>query len=340
MPETKLFEIIDCMAALIRAQQRQNCAKLRLQLVHYDVLNYLSSCNHYIDTPAAIAAHFGMTRGTISQSIILLEKKSYLEKNKDSEDKRMIHIQLQPLGLNLLQKADNSAWFNQATALLDVESKLTSKKTIFQETHAALLKAAGKKSTLSFRVRKNMTAFHFIDEIAALIRAEERKLCTLNKLQLVHFEVLKYLSFCNRYSDTPAAVTRFLGMTRGTVSQTLIVLQKRELLEKIQDSKDKRIIHLRLLPKGQQLLEKVNPIELYTQVEAILAGKAVTQNSATLLLDALNALQKTNPGKHSFGNCHTCRHFLSQKNTTRCGLTDDPLSTNDINKLCQEHTPR
>ncbi|WP_420831674.1 MarR family transcriptional regulator [Bathymodiolus japonicus methanotrophic gill symbiont] len=48
----------------------------------------------------------------------------------------------------------------------------------------------------------------------------------------MHFQVLEYLSLCNKYSDTPAAIANYLGMTRGTVSQTLIIFEKRAYIKK------------------------------------------------------------------------------------------------------------
>ena len=60
--EIDFFEIIECMAALIRSEERKKCTKLRLQLIHFEVLQYLSHSNQYTDTPAATASYFGMTR--------------------------------------------------------------------------------------------------------------------------------------------------------------------------------------------------------------------------------------------------------------------------------------
>jgi DNA-binding MarR family transcriptional regulator len=68
-----------------------------------------------------------------------------------------------------------------------------------------------------------------IERMVALIRSEERKKCTEFGLQPVHFQMLDYISRCNRYSDTPAALASYLGMTRGTVSQTLLLLTRKDL---------------------------------------------------------------------------------------------------------------
>ena len=39
--------------------------------------------------------------------------------------------------------------------------------------------------------------------------------------------VLFYLNQANRFSNTPQALTEYLGLTKGTVSQTVLVLESR-----------------------------------------------------------------------------------------------------------------
>jgi len=56
---------------------------------------------------------------------------------------------------------------------------------------------------------ERIAIFEVIERMSALIRSEERKRCTELGLQPVHFQVLDYLSRCNRYSDSPAALTNY-----------------------------------------------------------------------------------------------------------------------------------
>ena len=76
---------------------------------------------------------------------------------------------------------------------------------------------------------------------------------------LFSWRVLHYLSVCNRYSDTPMAVTEYLGQTKGTVSQTLKVLEKKALLFKEPDKDDKRVMHLKLTEQGQAAVARQHP---------------------------------------------------------------------------------
>lgn len=181
---------------------------------------------------------------------------------------------------------------------------------------------------------EKVDVFELIERMSALIRSEERKKCTELGLQPVHLQVMDYLSRCNRYSDTPAALTNYLGMTRGTVSQTLLLLEKKGYIKKIADANDRRMVHLSLLVEGKAILNKARPADLYNQASAIFK-KTVSQEN--VFVNALTALQKANKSQ-SFGLCKTCKYFTTTSEGFVCGLTKEQLSQTDSEKICQEHT--
>jgi len=341
MNKPNVFEYIQCMSALIRADKHKICAELRLQLVHFEVLDYLSHSNRYTDTPAATASYFGMTRGTVSQSLIVLEKKGYIEKNKDETDKRIIHVKLLPPGQAILKKARRTKLFNTATLLL----KQNSKNPIQKKSFLIVLNALQKSSlTTSFKTSqenrfqpmKQPTIFDLIEYMAALIRAEERKKCTTLKLQMVHFQILEYLSYCNKYSDTPAAISNYLGITRGTISQTLIILENKGFIKKNQDKTDKRVFHIQLLDKGINTLNKAKPTELFIQAAIILEKNTSLIDNEIVFIQALTALQKAN-SSYSFGICNTCKNFSKKASGFFCELTQEKLTKRESEFICQEH---
>lgn len=183
---------------------------------------------------------------------------------------------------------------------------------------------------------ETVDVFQLIERMAALIRAEERKRCTELGLQVVHLQVLDYLSRCNRYSDTPAALTNYLGMTRGTVSQTLLLLEKKGLVKKTTDATDRRVVHLSLSPDGDILLKKARQSELFQQAAEIFQEYGF-ENQHEIFLKALTALQKANRAQ-SFGLCKSCQHFTKLADGFQCGLTKQALSHEDTEKICQEHS--
>lgn len=183
---------------------------------------------------------------------------------------------------------------------------------------------------------EKMNLFDVVERISALIRSEERKKCTQYGLQSFHLQVLDYLSRCNKYSDTPAAVTNYLGMTRGTVSQTLLLLEKKGFIKKTTDTTDRRVVHLSLEPEGKATLEKAKPCELFDKASGLLDDNELSRYDDALVT-VLTALQKSNKS-HTFGLCKTCQYFTSLPVGFLCGLTKEPLSEHDSEKICQEHT--
>lgn len=178
-------------------------------------------------------------------------------------------------------------------------------------------------------------AYELLERIANLVRAEERRAGAELGLQPVQLHALAYLSRCNRYSDTPAAVTEYLGVTKGTASQTLRRLQDKGLVRAKSDRDDARRVRLTVTARGKRAVEAaVPPPALRAAFERFdrSAGKVGT------LTELLAALQRANSGR-PFGVCSTCRHFQRSGTGHTCGLTGEPLSAEDATRICREHEP-
>lgn len=180
--------------------------------------------------------------------------------------------------------------------------------------------------------------YEYLERIANLIRTDVRRTGTGSRLQPVQLEALHYISRCNRYSNTPVAVAEFLGLTKGTVSQTLGVLESNGLIEKRADARDRRVVHLALTEAGEKMiLDSVPPQVLRSAIE----GMSEVEGEATLqVLDMiLRRLQRAN-ALRSFGACKSCRHHVVQEDgSRRCSLTTEALSDFDAEKICREHEP-
>ena len=87
-----------------------------------------------------------------------------------------------------------------------------------------------------------------LDRLGVLLRADDRRTAGLLP---VHRALLRYLARANRYSDTPGAATLYLGLTKGTVSQSIALLERKGMLRKSRDGADRRVVRLRLTAKGR-----------------------------------------------------------------------------------------
>ncbi|MDD4914339.1 MAG: MarR family winged helix-turn-helix transcriptional regulator [Methylococcales bacterium] len=184
---------------------------------------------------------------------------------------------------------------------------------------------------------QELETFKLIERISSLLRSEERRKYATIGLQPVHGQVLEYLAKCNKYSNTHAAVAEYLGLTKGTVSQTIQILERKHYIDKNTDPDDGRVVHLSLTEAGMQLIDELKPLDIFKQAET----KVSRQEFDTIgqaLQTTLGVLQKVNHSK-SFGLCSTCRFFSVAENHYLCGLTEQALDRVDTEKICRDHTP-
>ncbi len=157
-------------------------------------------------------------------------------------------------------------------------------------------------------------------------------------LNPAQWEALRYLSRANRFSRTPAALADYAGSTRGTISQTLIVLEQKGLASRQASRRDGRSVELALTRRGEAVLRD-DPLRRLADDISVATGDA-GELLATLQA-ILSALIARNNGR-AFGICRTCRHFRRNDVAGRaaphhCAMLDEPLSDADSGAICQEH---
>ena len=179
-----------------------------------------------------------------------------------------------------------------------------------------------------------LVLLELVERLGNLMRTEMRKAGSEETLQPVHLHALIYLSKANRYSNTPQALADYLGLTKGTVSQTLLLLDRRGLIERFEDDIDRRVVRLRLSSAGEQLLADSQPALAWQNATRNISPNRI-RNATSALREALVTLQLDNEGA-VFGECSTCTwcQKLSQR-VYRCGQMGDRLSGPETRKLCR-----
>ena len=176
--------------------------------------------------------------------------------------------------------------------------------------------------------------FDLLERLSSLTRVWFREHPQLTDLQPIQLSALMYLGRCNRYSNTPLAVTEYLGLTKGTVSQSLKALEAKGLLVKTQDAKDKRSVHLELTAPARALLKAVIPPDFLMAASARMGTRS--QDLEGLLLELLRQVQR-GENVPSFGLCRTCRFHQKVASGSFCRLTDEPLEVVEVDLICREH---
>jgi DNA-binding MarR family transcriptional regulator len=178
-----------------------------------------------------------------------------------------------------------------------------------------------------------------LERLARLMRAGEYE----NGLNPAQWEALRYLSRANRFSNSPGALTRYLGATKGTISQTVKALERKGYVTKASRPGEKRSITLVLTPKGEEALSR-DPWSRLSRAADNLGGK--TRRRMLKGLRELLAAELQRGNHQSFGLCSTCRHFgdSGRKGDALgphlCKLLSEPLSAPDATRICAEHEDR
>jgi DNA-binding MarR family transcriptional regulator len=176
-----------------------------------------------------------------------------------------------------------------------------------------------------------------LERIGRLLRSARHRNERLNPAQ---WEALRYLGRANRYSRTPTALTHYLGATKGTVSQTVIALERKGLVRRASDPRDRRGIRLGLTARGRANLQQDPLLELLEEIDRALIGRLEAD-----LGGLLTHLQQRNRHR-PFGQCAQCRFFRrggavgESGGPNRCGLTLEPLADFEAEQICAEQEPQ
>jgi DNA-binding MarR family transcriptional regulator len=158
-------------------------------------------------------------------------------------------------------------------------------------------------------------------------------------LNPVQWEALRYLQRCNALSQSPSALARYLGSTKGTVSQTVKSLEQKGLVHKQVDSKDQRGVVLSLTDAGQaKLLE--DDFNVVSADIAELSDK--TRRRFDRALEDLLEQARLRQDEPSFGTCLSCRYYreVSSGVAAHCMKVNAVVSDAEATLICVEHVRR
>ncbi|MEP3347386.1 MAG: MarR family transcriptional regulator [Litoreibacter sp.] len=143
---------------------------------------------------------------------------------------------------------------------------------------------------------------------------------------------LEYLRDANQFSRTPSHVAEYLGTTRGTMSQTLKALLRKEYVREERSASDRRSISYTLTEHGAAIVTDEN----------ILAGAFGSLSPTevatleTVLSGGLKKILEQN-GSRSFGLCYSCNFHTINNEHPYCKLLSLPLTEVESEKICVEH---
>lgn len=175
-----------------------------------------------------------------------------------------------------------------------------------------------------------------LERLARLMRAREHD----GGLNPAQWEALRYLKRANRHSDSPGALSRYLGATKGTISQTVKALERKGYVSKSLRGSGGKSVRLTLTSEGLARLQN-DPWSGLADAAGKLGGK--TRRRMQRGLDELLAKELLGSGLESFGLCSTCRFFRENGRTDGldglhlCMLFEQAMTEEEAQKICVEH---
>lgn len=178
-----------------------------------------------------------------------------------------------------------------------------------------------------------------LERLARLLRAREHE----GDLNPAQWEALRYLNRANRFSNSPGALTRYLGATKGTISQTVMALERKGLIAKSARAGEKRSLILTLTPQGLKVLSS-DPWSALARTVDDLGGK--TRRRLFKGLKEILSAELKRSRSETFGTCTSCRYFREKGREAHehgphlCMFFNQPLTSRETDRICIAHEPR
>ena len=169
----------------------------------------------------------------------------------------------------------------------------------------------------------------WLERLSSLYKSQMRLAVSAEGFQLVNLEIMHYLSISNAYSNTAQALSEYLGQTKGSISQSLKIMENSGHIERRSCEKDKRVVKIYLTEKGQSSL---------TRMAKHLVSVPEENSEVLTAIQSLIKSWQVNHHQKGFGQCLSCRYHQATKGKTfQCGLTGEFLANPEKFKLCREH---
>ncbi len=169
-----------------------------------------------------------------------------------------------------------------------------------------------------------------LSRLASLWRANDH----VSELNPVQWDALRFLAQANRFSNSPGALSKYLGATKGTISQTLTTLEKKGLIAKSARDSDQRSVGLSLTDQGKTLLSRD---QRSPSLNVLQSQKPKVQRRFAQVLEALLSEEAKRQHAPSFGTCGSCRYF---REAPHCMKFEVSLDAGEQEQLCVEHQAR
>jgi DNA-binding MarR family transcriptional regulator len=152
---------------------------------------------------------------------------------------------------------------------------------------------------------------------------------------------LRFFARANRFSRTVSAFAEFHSTTRGTASQTVTGLVRRDYLTRRRSKRDGRSARLDVTDKALAILAH-DPLDDLERAAGVLSARARSDLVSSLAC-VLGELAERR-GRRPFGMCPSCRHLETEECAVErprysCRLVGESLGADETQQICVDFSP-
>ncbi len=182
---------------------------------------------------------------------------------------------------------------------------------------------------------KIIVALERLSEAFRVLLWQESKETLLSPIQV---QILIFLLFHRKDHCKVSYLSDEFNMTKATISESIKVLLKKNLVQKDEDPHDTRSVVITLTPEGKRVAERSSA---FTTVLELAAGhldegqKSIMFNGLIQLINALNQAGIITVQRM----CFSCKFYRLTAGGHFCKLMQKPLADSEIRIDCAEHEP-
>lgn len=157
-----------------------------------------------------------------------------------------------------------------------------------------------------------------------------------NSLSPIQIQMLIFLHFHSREFRKVSYLASEFNMTKATISDSIKMMVKKGLLEKIQDEQDARSYYLNLTEESNRIIERASlfskhiehPLNQFSDRQKEILLSSLLELIHKLHLQGIISIQRM---------CLTCQYYKRSADTHFCKLLKKPLLSTELRIDCPEH---
>ena len=179
------------------------------------------------------------------------------------------------------------------------------------------------------------------ERIAAVLRADQWSTTNVLGLNPAQAQVLNFLIGRGDAGIRVKEIALHMGVAQPTATETILALERKDLVSKAPDAQDGRAISVRATAKGRKAAKATNINATQTEIAISQLSDSEQQDLLLLQVKLIRLLQQSGAISEQ-RMCVTCKYFQANthsdaNNPHHCDFVDAAFGNRDLRLDCGEH---